>query len=1545
MPVYMNCGQTSYLNMNSIKTLLRIASATPLLVLGAANADLVITGVFDGPLSGGTPKGVELYATSDIADLSIYGITSANNGDPSPGSPEFALSGSAVEGEYIYIASESSQFQSFFGFVPDFTDPAVSINGDDAIELYKNGAVHDVFGVVGTDGSGEAWEYADGWAYRSDNTGPDGTSFVIGNWSFSGVDALDGETTNGGASTPFPVGSYSSVPPAPVPVITNQLGTNLRQAIALGNGAGEVVASAKVGSDFYIAVTDNPNNGVSVFQWDGVSQYVATSFGSIDIYAAVEAAIGTIDLASDSVSVTSVALDPRGTGLGVAAVQVDDSTVTGAGGAIPGGNVPQQGYVCFFNVATGNTVGVIEAGFGPDMVTVGDNGYVAVANEAESPYDSGDNYAAAFNQSGSVSLYNFSALVGAQTDGGLGTAVTGASENEVGFTDTDTGITGVRYPRGTTDIQEIEPEYVSILGNRAFISCQENNAIAVLDDVTTATTGNADFYSLGSVTYIADVSDRDDAIDISVRVKGLHMPDAIKAYDDGGTIRIVTADEGDALPEDEDLSRLEDFGSAVVGDLSAIADTPIYDDGNGALSEAALDALINDENELGRLEVLVDQSTDGSGDLTDIVIPGSRGVSVFTYTPGTSLTRESHLSLESYIASRDAATHNANDGGDPGEFDARSDAKGNEPEAIEIVDIGGTLHAVVGNERQNSVVAVDLSDETAPVAVSYNQDRPSALYRPETATVIPAGSSPTGSPLAAFGFEGDAPDLPGGIGIYQFEKTPFALTVLHNNDGESDLFEYDGNPDYGHIGRFKTAVDAHDSFYGGLGHAVVKIYAGDSFLAGPEFQASLASGAPGARTFYDALALSRIGYDAFAIGNHELDFGPDVLAEFIGDAQTTNPSLYLSANLDFSSEADMQAQVDAGNVASSAVFHVATPEGVKKIGVIGATTENLPFITSPEDTVINAVAAAVNAEKDTLLGLDVDAIILVSHLQGIDEDEVLVPSLESGIDLIVAGGGDEILANLAAPSPKATYGASAPGSVVDTNVYPGADGNIGTPVGDDLDDDEVFDTSYPVTSTATDLGGNTIPIVTGAGSYGYLGRVTLNIDAAGAVALDASSNPALIVSDSVDATNGYGIDVDVAADIAPVDTFVQGLATTVIGRALNELPQSSNLIRSDERAVGNLVADAYLAKAQAEAANFGVSAPQVALVNGGGIRAAIPAGDISALTTFNVSPFGNFVAVVEDVTTADLKLLLENAYSKTVDDDASAAIDPIRQGSGTGRFAQLAGLSVTYDISKNPMILDADTESVTQAGERVLNATLDDGTPLIVEGVPVPATTVDLTLPFFNAVGGDQYFFYVSGGSATYLSQVYTPVPLSGNTDQQALQDFITGLGTSGGNEIDLPSNFSGAYDSIKDGRIVTVSDLDTDGIQDEIEELLGSDFQVASTADQTLGSNPAALQNAIQGVIGAALAAAETTGESNVVNDPAAFNLYTDTSILDLRMNGVMGAVDTGAGTATVNIDVFSTGDLSAGFPSGWTKESTTPVVVPAPAGKAFYRLNADQP
>jgi hypothetical protein len=170
---------------------------------------LVMTGIVDGPLPGGSPKAIELYVLSDIADLSLFGIGSANNGGGTDGE-EFTFDAvSATAGQFIYVTNNGEDFVTFFGFTPDFENSVANNNGDDAVELFENGNVIDTFGDIYLDGTGQPWDYMDGWASRLGATGPDGVVFILESWSFSGINALDGETSNDTAATPFPVGTYT----------------------------------------------------------------------------------------------------------------------------------------------------------------------------------------------------------------------------------------------------------------------------------------------------------------------------------------------------------------------------------------------------------------------------------------------------------------------------------------------------------------------------------------------------------------------------------------------------------------------------------------------------------------------------------------------------------------------------------------------------------------------------------------------------------------------------------------------------------------------------------------------------------------------------------------------------------------------------------------------------------------------------------------------------------------------------------------------------------------------------------------------------------------------------------------------------------------------------------------------------------------------------------------------------------------------------------------------------------------------------------------
>lgn len=241
------------------RNLLFIVSLFSISLFG--QGDLIITAAFDGPRTGGVPKGVEIFAKADIADLSQYGIGSANNGGGTDGE-EFTFPQMMVPaGTFLYVSSDSMGFVDFFGFETNFNaGAAMGINGDDAIELFNNGNVIDVFGDIDVDGNGTPWEYLDGWAYRVNGTGGDGSNFVLANWSFSGVDALDGESTNATAATPIPIGTYTSSPNTMVVANDDFATIEVNEIVSINAAANDVIPNGVVES---VMISKMPSNGTS----------------------------------------------------------------------------------------------------------------------------------------------------------------------------------------------------------------------------------------------------------------------------------------------------------------------------------------------------------------------------------------------------------------------------------------------------------------------------------------------------------------------------------------------------------------------------------------------------------------------------------------------------------------------------------------------------------------------------------------------------------------------------------------------------------------------------------------------------------------------------------------------------------------------------------------------------------------------------------------------------------------------------------------------------------------------------------------------------------------------------------------------------------------------------------------------------------------------------------------------------------------------------------------------------------------------------------
>lgn len=592
----------------------------------------------------------------------------------------------------------------------------------------------------------------------------------------------------------------------------------------------------------------------------------------------------------------------------------------------------------------------------------------------------------------------------------------------------------------------------------------------------------------------------------------------------------------------------------------------------------------------------------------------------------------------------------------------------------------------------------------------------------------------------------------------------FYLHLLHSNDGESQLVNAgSGQEDFGGVARFKTVVDnlraeAAVLPNNGADRGVILVSSGDNFLPGPEFNASISNGVP----FYDTIAMQLIGYDISAIGNHEFDLGPAVLADFI--TGFTSPIQFLSSNLDFTNEPSLSPLVNAGQIARSTVVTVSG----QQIGFVGATTPNLATISSPGLTIVGQdVIGAIQAEIDALTLAGVDKIILTSHLQGIAEELSIIGSL-SGVDAVIAGGGDELLAN--------------PGDLL-------IPGDVPFEIVDDMGN--VTDSGYPFFRTNADA--ISTPVVTTSGNYKYVGRVILGFNAAGEVVEVLNESGPVRVS-------GTGDDA-VAPDpvlqemvVNQVVAELEAIASNIVAETDVPLDGIRNNIRSVETNLGNLVADSMLSAAREQAAGFGAPMPVVAFANGGGIRNdnIIPVGNVTELDTFNILPFANFVTIVEGVDPLTLKRLAENAVSA------------LNGGSGTGRFAQIAGFTMTIDPTQTPMSIDVDG-NILEEGARVRQLTLLDGTAIVADGMLVPgAPTINVATVNFLATGGDQYPF---GG---------LPFTIVGSTYQQALQNYMTdslsGLVTAGA----YLEGGEGRIQNLSNGDApYCVADLDSSGVVD----------------------------------------------------------------------------------------------------------------------------------
>ena len=374
-------------------------------------------------------------------------------------------------------------------------------------------------------------------------------------------------------------------------------------------------------------------------------------------------------------------------------------------------------------------------------------------------------------------------------------------------------------------------------------------------------------------------------------------------------------------------------------------------------------------------------------------------------------------------------------------------------------------------------------------------------------------------------------------------------------------------------------------------------------------------------------AMNGIGYDAAAIGNHEFDWGVDVLVERVADADFA----MLGANI-YLRDTDRHPEWVRP-------WTIVERDGIR-VGFIGLTTPSTPIVARPSlvaDFDFRPISDALDRYIPEVRAAGADFVVAVMH---------------EGAFCNVGAAGDAADPACRGPAMDALAAAT-----------------------------ERFDyavTGHTHSRVETEIRG--VPVIQ---SYS-------NTTAYGLGRIDRSAEGAV-------SARHLGVRQVWADEIAPdpdVERLVASYSVEIaalVDRVIVDLPEALSAPRDGDFPLGRIVADAQRHASGAD----------VALMNNGGIRRSLPAGPVTFADLFELQPFNNML-VRHTMTGAQLLRTLE--YS-------------VRDGDVD---LHASGIVVRYD----PAAPD---------GERILDVTLDDGSPLMPEGLYV------VTANDFIATGGGGY--------------------------------------------------------------------------------------------------------------------------------------------------------------------------------------------------------------
>ncbi|MBM4392798.1 MAG: bifunctional metallophosphatase/5'-nucleotidase [Deltaproteobacteria bacterium] len=240
---------------------------------------------------------------------------------------------------------------------------------------------------------------------------------------------------------------------------------------------------------------------------------------------------------------------------------------------------------------------------------------------------------------------------------------------------------------------------------------------------------------------------------------------------------------------------------------------------------------------------------------------------------------------------------------------------------------------------------------------------------------------------------------------------PFRVTILHTNDWQSHMLGFGPNREY------TPGTTGDDDTVGGLARLAAKVaeiraasdhpvvlYDGGDWMAGDLFQLLATT---------EAAELSMMGslrYDAVTLGNHEFDWGPQVLGAMINlaDARGVQTPILASNTVPNPSDSGddlLEAHFESGRIQSHAVQELDTGLRIGLFGILGDSAQSITPAVSPA-----SFSPATDASIEAVAALEAEGIDLVVALthNGVTDDpstspDDLLAADVPQIDVIVGG--------------------------------------------------------------------------------------------------------------------------------------------------------------------------------------------------------------------------------------------------------------------------------------------------------------------------------------------------------------------------------------------------------------------------------------------------------------------------------------------------------------------------------------------------------------